>query len=83
MTLAAYLAELHDAVRARRERFAGRAALAPAGERTALVLAGYRRSAGDRGRPHACSVATEVNRQLLGQDLHLLDGDAFHGAPLN
>ena len=29
----------------------------------------------------ACSVATEVNRQLLGQDLHLLNDDAFHGAP--
>ena len=29
----------------------------------------------------ACSIATEVNRQLLGQDLHLLNDDAFHGAP--
>ena len=27
------------------------------------------------------SVATEVYRQFLGQDLHLLDDDAFHGAP--
>ena len=27
-----------------------------------------------------CSVATEVNRQFLGQDSHLLDDDAFHGA---
>jgi hypothetical protein len=31
--------------------------------------------------PHVCSVATEVYHQLLGQDFHLLDDDAFHGAP--
>ena len=31
--------------------------------------------------PRTCSVATEVNRQFLGQDFHLLDDDAFHGAP--
>ena len=30
--------------------------------------------------PRTCSVATQVNRQLLGQDFHLLDDDAFHGA---
>ena len=30
--------------------------------------------------PRTCSVATEVNRQFLGQDFHLLDDDAFHGA---
>ena len=58
--LAAYLAELHDAGRAAssaamavaavrfRARLAGQAD--PAGERTARVLAGYRRTAGDRGR---------------------------------
>lgn len=28
-----------------------------------------------------CSVATEVHHQFLGQDLHLLDDGAFHGAP--
>ena len=27
------------------------------------------------------SVATEGYRKFLGQDLHLLDDDAFHGAP--
>ena len=60
MTLAAYLAELHDAGRASssasmavaaacfRAKLAGQPA--PAGERTARVLAGYRRTAGDRGR---------------------------------
>ena len=59
-TLAAYLAELHDQGRAPasasmavaaaclRARLAGRPS--PAGERTARVLAGYRRTAGDRGR---------------------------------
>ena len=62
-TLAAHLAELHDAGRAPasaamvvaaanfRARLAGRSA--PAGERTARVLAGYRRTAGDRGRGQA------------------------------
>ena len=61
--LAAYLAELHDAGRAAssaamavaaarfRARLAGQAD--PAGERTARVLAGYRRTAGDRGRGQA------------------------------
>ena len=61
--LAAYLAELHDAGRASssasmavaaacfRAKLAGQAA--PAGERTARVLAGYRRTAGDRGRGQA------------------------------
>ena len=29
---------------------------------------------------HACSVTTEVHHQFLGQDLHLLDDGAFHGA---
>ena len=59
-TLAAYLAELHDQGRASasasttvaaacfRVRLAGEPS--PAGERTARVLAGYRRTAGDRGR---------------------------------
>ena len=59
MTLAAYLAELHDAGRASssasmavaaacfRAKLAGQPA--PAGERTARVLAGYRRTASDRG----------------------------------
>ena len=58
--MAAYLAELHDAGRAAssaatavaaarfRARLAGQAD--PSGERTARVLAGYRRTAGDRGR---------------------------------
>ena len=62
-TLAAYLAELHDAGRAAssaatavaaarfRARLAGQTE--PAGERTARVLAGYRRTAGDRGRGQA------------------------------
>ena len=59
-TLAAYLAELHDQGRAPASAatavaaacFRARLARAPspAGERTARVLAGYRRSAGDRGR---------------------------------
>ena len=63
MALAAYLAELHDAGRASssasmavaaacfRAKLAGQPA--PAGERTARVLAGYRRTAGDRGRGQA------------------------------
>ena len=61
--LAAYLAELHDAGRASssasmavaaacfRAKLAGQPT--PAGERTARVLAGYRRTAGDRGRGQA------------------------------
>ena len=61
--LAAYLAELHDAGRAAssaatavaaawfRARLAGQAD--PSGERTARVLAGYRRTAGARGRGQA------------------------------
>ena len=61
--LAAYLAELHDAGRASssasmavaaacfRAKFAGQPT--PAGERTARVLAGYRRTASDRGRGQA------------------------------
>ena len=61
--LAAYLAELHDAGRAPssasmtvaaarfRAKLAGQPS--PAGELTARVLAGYRRSAGDRGRGQA------------------------------
>ena len=61
--MAAYLAELHDAGRAAssasmavaaacfRAKLAGQPA--PAGERTARVLAGYRRTAGDRGRGQA------------------------------
>ena len=60
VTLAAYLAELHDAGRASssaamavaaacfRAKLAGEST--PAGERTARVLAGYRRTASDRGR---------------------------------
>ena len=63
VTLAAYLAELHDAGRAAssasmavaaacfRAKLAGQST--PAGERTARVLAGYRRTAGDRGRGQA------------------------------
>ena len=63
VTLAAYLAELHDAGRASssasmavaaacfRAKLAGHPT--PAGERTARVLAGYRRTAGDRGRGQA------------------------------
>ena len=62
-TLAAYLAELHDQGRAPasastavaaacfRARLAGEPS--PAGERTARVLGGYRRTAGDRGRGQA------------------------------
>ena len=62
-SLAAYVAELHDAGRASssasmavaavcfRAKLAGQPA--PAGERTARVLAGYRRTAGDRGRGQA------------------------------
>ena len=61
--LAAYLAELHDAGRASssasmavaaacfRAKLAGQPS--PAGERTARVLAGYRRTASDRGRGQA------------------------------
>ena len=61
--LATYLAELHDAGRAAssasmavaaacfRAKLAGE--LTPAGERTARVLAGYRRTASDRGRGQA------------------------------
>ena len=60
--LAAYLAELHDAgcasssasmavAAACFRAFAGRPS--PAGERTARVLAGYRRTASDRGRGQA------------------------------
>ena len=61
--LAAHLAELHDAGRASSSASMAvaaacfRATLAgqpiPAGERTARVLAGYRRTAGDRGRGQA------------------------------
>ena len=63
VTLATYLAELHDAGRASssasmavaaacfRAKLAGQPA--PAGERTARVLAGYRRTASDRGRGQA------------------------------
>ena len=60
--LAAYLAELHDAGRASSSASMAVAAAcfraklgqpAPAGERTARVLAGYRRTAGDRGRGQA------------------------------
>ena len=63
VALAAYLAELHDAGRASssasmavaaacfRAKLAGQPT--PAGERTARVLAGYRRTAGDRGRGQA------------------------------
>ena len=63
VTLAAYLAELHDAGRASSSASMAVAAAcfrakladqpAPAGERTARVLAGYRRTAGDRGRGQA------------------------------
>ena len=61
--LAAYLAELHDAGRAASSAAMAVAAAGfrprlasqpdPAGERTARVLAGYRRTAGDRGRGQA------------------------------
>ena len=63
VALAAYLAELHDAGRASssasmaiaaacfRAKLAGQPT--PASERTARVLAGYRRTAGDRGRGQA------------------------------
>ena len=63
VTLAAYLAELHDAGRASasasmavaaacfRAKLAGQPTRA--GERTARVLAGYRRTAGERGRGQA------------------------------
>ena len=61
--LAAYLAELHDAGRASSSASMAVAAAcfcaklagqpAPAGERTARVLAGYRRTASDRGRGQA------------------------------
>ena len=60
VTLAAYLAELHDAGRAASSASMAVAAACfrakltgqpvPAGERTARVLAGYRRTAGDRGQ---------------------------------
>ena len=63
VALAAYLAELHDAGRASSSASMAvaaacfRAKLAdqpsPAGERTARVLAGYRRTATDRGRGQA------------------------------
>ncbi len=63
VTLAAYLAELHDAGRASSSASMAVAAAcfraklvgqpAPAGERTARVLAGYRRTASDRGRGQA------------------------------
>ncbi len=63
VTLGAYLAELHDAGRASssasiavaaacfRAKLAGQPT--PASERTARVLGGYRRTAGDRGRGQA------------------------------
>ena len=63
VALAAYLAELHEAGRASssasmvvaaasfRSKLAGQSA--PTGERTARVLAGYRRTASDRGRGQA------------------------------
>ena len=63
VTLAAYLAELHDAGRASssasmavaaacfRAKLAGQPT--PAGVRTARVLAGYRQTAADRGRGQA------------------------------
>ena len=63
VALAAYLAELHDAGRASssasmavaaacfRAKLSGEST--PAGERTARVLAGYRRTASDRGRGQA------------------------------
>ena len=63
VSLAVYVAELHDAGRASssaamavaaacfRAKLAGQPH--PAGERTARVLAGYRRTAGDRGRGQA------------------------------
>ena len=63
VTLAAYLAELHDVGRASssasmvvaaacfRAKLAGQPT--PGGERTARVLAGYRRTASDRGRGQA------------------------------
>ena len=63
VALAAYLAELHDAGRASSSASMAVAAACflaklagqptPAGERTARVLAGYRRTAGDRGRGQA------------------------------
>ena len=63
VALAAYLAELHDAGRASSSATMAVAAACfraklvgqptPAGERTARVLAGYRRTAGDRGRGQA------------------------------
>ena len=63
VALAAYLAELHDAGRASSSASMAVAAAgfraklvgqpAPAGERTVRVLAGYRRTAGDRGRGQA------------------------------
>ena len=65
--LAAYLAELHDAGRAAssagmavaaarlRAKLAGQKD--PAGARTARVLAGYRRTAGDRGQASSFSAA--------------------------
>ena len=66
-TRRAYLAELHDAGRAASSaalavaaaRFrAGLAGQAdPAGEQTARVLAGYRRTAGDRGQARSFSAA--------------------------
>ena len=67
VSLAAYLAELHDAGRAAssaatavtaarfRARLAGQAD--PAGERTARVLAGYRRTTADRGQARPFSAA--------------------------
>ena len=67
--LAAYLAELHDAGRAASSaamavaaaRFRARLASQadPAGEQTARVLAGYRRTAGDRGRGQARAFTAE------------------------
>lgn len=66
--LAAYLAGLHDdgraapsaamAVAAARFRARLRGQPDPAGERTARVLAGYRRTAGDRGRGQARPFST-------------------------
>ena len=63
VTLAAYLAELHDAGRASSSASMAVAAAcfraklrgqpSPAGERTARVLAGYRRTVSDRGRGQA------------------------------
>ena len=92
--LATYLAELHDAGRASssatmavaaacfRAKLAGQPT--PAGERTARVLAGYRRTAGDRGRGQARPFGVSDLAAVLAAALpHNIQGRVSRAASLN